>query len=161
MSHIRIAFLLTVVFTVALRLQQPRVRRSGPCRHGRGLLRGTSDGVCHLNGVVSSGPQLTNRLTTTPAQIWSLVAADGTMWAGTGGDGRVMGFVRANLKNGLRRRREQRVRYCPSGHARLRRDESGREGMRIDGAPRRARFDPAESHLGADCDATEAVGRHG
>ncbi len=39
-----------------------------------------------------AGPQLTNRLTTsTPAQIWSLAAApDGTLWAGTGGDGRVI-----------------------------------------------------------------------
>jgi hypothetical protein len=56
------------------------------------LLRGTSDGVLiDRNGAITAGPQLTNRLTSTPAQIWSLAAgADGTLWAGTGGDGRVI-----------------------------------------------------------------------
>src|SRR5206468_1120362 len=56
------------------------------------LLRGTSDGVfVSLDGIVTPGPQLTSRLTTTPAQIWSLAAApDGTLWAGTGGDGRLL-----------------------------------------------------------------------
>jgi hypothetical protein len=56
------------------------------------LLKGTSDGVyVSLSGVVIPGPALTNRLTTTPAQIWSLARAqDGTLWAGTGGDGRVI-----------------------------------------------------------------------
>jgi hypothetical protein len=44
-----------------------------------------------LNGVLTAGPQLANRLTTAPAQIWSLAAgADGSLWAGTGGDGRVI-----------------------------------------------------------------------
>ena len=56
------------------------------------FLRGTSDGVyVSLNGVVSAGPQLSNRLTTTAPQIWSLAEApDGTLYAGTGGDGRVI-----------------------------------------------------------------------
>jgi hypothetical protein len=56
------------------------------------LLRGTSDGVyVSLSGVVTAGPDLTNRLTSAPAQVWSLAAApDGTIWAGTGGDGRVI-----------------------------------------------------------------------
>ena len=56
------------------------------------LLRGTSDGVyVSLSGVVTPGPQLTSRLSSTPAQIWSLASsADGTIWAGTGGDGRVI-----------------------------------------------------------------------
>jgi sugar lactone lactonase YvrE len=56
------------------------------------LLRGTSEGVyVSLSGVVTAGPELTNRLASTPAQIWSLVsAADGTIWAGTGGDGRII-----------------------------------------------------------------------
>jgi hypothetical protein len=56
------------------------------------LLKGTSDGVyVSLSGVVTPGPALTNRLTTTPAQIWSAARAqDGTIWAGTGGDGRVV-----------------------------------------------------------------------
>ena len=56
------------------------------------LLKGTSDGVTvGLDGAITAGPQLTNRLTTTPAQVWSLAtASDGTLWAGTGGDGRLI-----------------------------------------------------------------------
>ena len=56
------------------------------------LLRGTSSGMLvGLDGVVTLGPQLTPRLTSTPAQVWSLAAgADGTIWAGTGGDGRLL-----------------------------------------------------------------------
>jgi hypothetical protein len=56
------------------------------------LLKGTSDGVLiDRNGTLSAGPRLTNVLTSTPAQIWCLgVGADNTLWAGTGGDGRVI-----------------------------------------------------------------------
>lgn len=56
------------------------------------LVKGTSDGVyVGLSGVVMPGPTLTSRLTTTPAQIWSIARAeDGTLWAGTGSDGRVI-----------------------------------------------------------------------
>ena len=56
------------------------------------LLKGTSTGVSvGLDGVLTAGPQMTARLTTTPAQVWCLAqAADGTIWAGTGGDGRVI-----------------------------------------------------------------------
>jgi hypothetical protein len=56
------------------------------------LLRGTSSGMLvGLDGIVTLGPQLTPRLTSTPAQVWSLSAgADGTIWAGTGGDGRLL-----------------------------------------------------------------------
>src|SRR6188474_1945068 len=56
------------------------------------FLKGTSDGVyVNLTGVVTAGPQLTSRLTSTPAQVWSLTqAGDGTFWAGTGADGRVI-----------------------------------------------------------------------
>ncbi len=58
----------------------------------RDLLEGTSDGTyIQLNGVLTAGPRLTNRLTSTPAQIWSLLQhPDGSTWAGTGGDGRVI-----------------------------------------------------------------------
>ena len=56
------------------------------------LLKGTSNGVYITSeGSVMAGPRLTNRVTTAPAQIWSLaVGADDTLWAGTGGDGRVL-----------------------------------------------------------------------
>jgi hypothetical protein len=58
----------------------------------RDLLQGKSEGtLIQLNGVVTAGPQLTNRLTSTPAQIWSLLQrTDGSTWAGTGGDGRII-----------------------------------------------------------------------
>jgi hypothetical protein len=56
------------------------------------FLRGTSEGVfVSLEGIVSAGPQLTSRLTSATPQVWSLVEGpDGTLWAGTGGDGRVL-----------------------------------------------------------------------
>jgi hypothetical protein len=56
------------------------------------FLKGTSDGVfVSLEGVLSPGPAFANRLTSTPAQIWSLTeSADGTVWAGTGGDGKLL-----------------------------------------------------------------------
>ena len=56
------------------------------------FLRGRSDGVyVSLEGVLTAGPELSSRLTSAPAQIWSLTAGpDGTLWAGTGGDGRVI-----------------------------------------------------------------------
>jgi hypothetical protein len=57
------------------------------------LLAGKSEGVfVSLDGVVTAGPRLTNRLTSAPAQIWSVAqGADGTLWAGTGGgEGRVL-----------------------------------------------------------------------
>jgi hypothetical protein len=56
------------------------------------FLKGRSEGVyVSLEGVVTAGPALTNRLTSTPGQVWSLAqGSDGTLWAGTGGDGRVL-----------------------------------------------------------------------
>ena len=56
------------------------------------FLRGTSDGVfVTLGGSVTAGPVLTNRLSSTPAQIWTTAqGADGALWAGTGGDGRLV-----------------------------------------------------------------------
>ena len=56
------------------------------------FLKGTSDGIfVSLEGVLSPGPAFANRLTSTPAQIWSVTeSADGTIWAGTGGDGKLL-----------------------------------------------------------------------
>lgn len=56
------------------------------------FLRGTSDGVSvSSQGVLTAGPSLVNRLKKTSPQVWSVAeAADGTVWAGTGGDGRVI-----------------------------------------------------------------------
>ena len=56
------------------------------------FLKGTSDGVfISLEGVLSPGPALANRLTSTPAQVWSITeSSDGTLYAGTGGDGKLL-----------------------------------------------------------------------
>ena len=56
------------------------------------FLRGTSEGVSvSSQGILTMGPHLASRLTATQPQVWSLAeAADGTLWAGTGGDGRVL-----------------------------------------------------------------------
>jgi hypothetical protein len=56
------------------------------------FLKGTSDGVyVSLDGILTPGPAMTSRLTSAPAQIWSLAeSGDGTLWAGTGGDGKVL-----------------------------------------------------------------------
>jgi len=56
------------------------------------FLKGTSDGVfVSAEGVLRPGPALSNRLTSTPAQVWSVAeGSDGTLWAGTGGDGKVL-----------------------------------------------------------------------
>ena len=77
------------------------VRASGPVfwtvASAGEFLRGTSDGVfVSRDGVVTAGPQIVSRLKSTPAQVWSLAeTSDGTLWAGTGGDGRVL-----RLRNG-------------------------------------------------------------
>jgi sugar lactone lactonase YvrE len=85
-----------LVLALAFAAAAPLAWTSGPTfwtiATAADFLRGTSDGVyVSLNGVVSAGPQLSNRLTTTAPQIWSLAEApDGTLYAGTGGDGRVL-----------------------------------------------------------------------
>lgn len=72
------------------------VRASGPAfwviATSGELLKGTSNGVYITSeGSVMAGPRLTNRVATAPAQVWSLaVGPDDTLWAGTGGDGRVL-----------------------------------------------------------------------
>lgn len=88
-----VLFLLTATIVAALTSVLPA---SGPTfwtvATAAEFLRGTSDGVyVTLGGVLTAGPQATNRLSTAPAQIWSIVSTpDGTVWAGTGGDGRVI-----------------------------------------------------------------------
>jgi hypothetical protein len=56
------------------------------------FLAGRSDGVVvSEDGVLSPGPALASRLTSAPPQVWALAAQpDGTIWAGTGGDGNVL-----------------------------------------------------------------------
>lgn len=93
---IRRSLLLTCALAAFLAAGTLLLHASGPAFWTIGttaeLLKGTSDGVLiDRNGTITAGPMLANRLTSTPAQIWSLGAgADGTLWAGTGGDGRVI-----------------------------------------------------------------------
>ncbi len=56
------------------------------------FVAGRSDGVfISREGVVTPGPRLTNRLQSAPPQVWALAGGpDGTLWAGTGGDGHVL-----------------------------------------------------------------------
>jgi hypothetical protein len=92
MSHIRPLILACLLVSGVGVL----VHASGPTfwtiANAADFLKGTSDGVfISLNGTLTAGPQLTNRLTSTPAQVWSLATAgDGSLLAGAGGDGRVM-----------------------------------------------------------------------
>ncbi len=85
-----------VLIVAALTIATPALLASGPVfwtiATSAELLKGTSTGVIvDVDGAITAGPQMTPRLTTTPAQVWSLAAAsDGTLWAGTGGDGRVI-----------------------------------------------------------------------
>jgi hypothetical protein len=85
-----------VAVVAAAMLAAPYLEASGPTFWTTAtpaeFLRGTSDGVfVSLTGTLTAGPELTSRLTSTPAQVWSVAqAADGSLWAGTGGDGRVI-----------------------------------------------------------------------
>jgi hypothetical protein len=95
MTYIRsllLCLLAALVLTPALHASGPTFWTTATAAD---FLEGTSDGVfVSLNGTVTAGPQLTNRLTSTPAQIWSLATGgDGSIWAGTGGDGRVIRLV--------------------------------------------------------------------
>ena len=103
--------------------------------------------------MLSAGPALTNRLTSAPPQVWSLAeAADGTLWAGTGGDGRLL-RLRPGAGSGKRRpstptrRRSSR---SPRRHPRVCRIEPGRPGLRDRGRrPARPFFDPDEKYIWA------------
>lgn len=97
MAHIRFPLLsIRVCLAAALVGATVTLSASGPTfwttATAAEFLKGTSDGVfVSLNGTLTAGPMLTSRLATTPAQVWSLaVTSDGAVWAGTGGDGRVV-----------------------------------------------------------------------
>ena len=93
MMRIRVRWVLLMIL---IGLGVAPTRASGPSfwtvATATEFLKGTSDGVSiSSQGILTVGPLLTNRLTSTAPQVWSLVeGADGTMWAGTGGDGRVV-----------------------------------------------------------------------
>ncbi|HWB15542.1 MAG TPA: WD40 repeat domain-containing protein [Vicinamibacterales bacterium] len=96
LPHRRLSALSWIAAAAGIALSVATLAASGPTFWTVGtaadLLKGRSDGVyVSTAGVLTAGPDLSSRLTSTLAQIWSLIQApDGTLWAGTGGDGRVI-----------------------------------------------------------------------
>lgn len=117
------------------------------------LLKGKSDGVIvGLDGAITAGPQMTSRLTTTPAQVWSLAAApDGTLWAGTGGDGRLVRMKPGQAEETIYTAQEKNVFAIAVSGARVF-FATGPEGRVyiVDGtAAPRVFFDPTEKYIWA------------
>jgi hypothetical protein len=96
MRHLNRPLLPVVVLCLFVAVLAARTRASGPAfwtvATAADFLRGQSDGVyVSLTGVLTAGPQLTSRLSSTPAQVWSLASGpDGTLYAGTGGEGKLL-----------------------------------------------------------------------
>ncbi len=117
------------------------------------FLEGRSDGVyVSLSGTVAAGPELTSRLSSTPAQIWSLAqAADGTLWAGTGGDGRLIRVRPGQSEETVFDAEENNIFAIAIGGNRVYAASSpdGKVYV-IDGSgPARVLFDPAEKYIWA------------
>jgi len=125
------------------------------------LLKGTSEGVLiDRSGTITVGPRLTNLLTSAPAQIWSLAAGpDNTLWAGTGGDGRVIRVRPGQREETVFDAEENNVFALAVSGTRLY-AATGPDGKVyvIDGnAPARPFFDPEEKYIWAL--AVDATGR--
>ncbi len=119
----------------------------------RDFLEGTSDGTyIQLNGVLTAGPRLTNRLSSTPAQIWSLLQQpDGTLWAGTGGDGRVIRLRPGQAEQTVFDSEETNVFALAAAGNRLFAATSpdGRVYVIEGDSPARPFFDPTEKYIWA------------
>ena len=117
------------------------------------FLKGTSDGVyVSLDGVLTAGPLLTNRLTSTPAQIWSLAEGpDGTLWAGTGGDGRLLRMRRGQREEVAFDADENNIFAVAVSGTRIYAATSpdGRVYVIEGNAPARPFFDPEEKYIWA------------
>jgi hypothetical protein len=132
-------------------------RASGPVfwtvANAAEFLKGTSDGVfVSLEGVLSPGPGLTNRLTSAPAQIWSIAeSSDGTIWAGTGGDGRVLRLRGTQPEQTVFDADESNIfALAVSGNRVYAASSPDGRVYVLDGdAPPRAFFDPAEKYIWA------------
>ena len=155
MSYARTLTLLVLVVLVGT-VAAPSLLASGPTfwttATAADFLKGTSDGVyVNLNGVVTAGPQLTNRLTTTPAQVWSAVeTADGTLWVGTGADGRVIRIRAGQPEQTVFDSNENNVFALAVSGARVY-AATGPDGQvyAIEGDAARPFFDPAEKYIWA------------
>jgi hypothetical protein len=117
------------------------------------LLKGTSDGVfISLSGTVTAGPPLTNRLTSTPAQIWSLAqSSDGTLWAGTGGDGHVLRLRNGQPEESVFDATEANVFAVTTSGSRVYAATSpdGKVYVLENNTPARVFFDPQEKYIWA------------
>jgi sugar lactone lactonase YvrE len=125
------------------------------------FLRGTSDGVyVSLEGVVTAGPQVTSRLASAPPQIWSLAEGpDGTLWAGTGGDGRLLRLRQGQNEETAFDADESNIfAIAVAGQRTYAASSPDGRVYVIDGAaPARPFFDPQEKYIWAL--ATDAAGR--
>jgi hypothetical protein len=129
------------------------------------FLKGTSEGVyVSLTGTVTAGPSLTNRLTSTPAQIWSLASGDsGVLYAGTGGDGRVIRLREGQPEETLFDSEESNVFAMATSGSRVFAATSpdGKVYLIEGETPARVFFDPTETYiwaLAADADGRLWVG---
>jgi WD40 repeat protein len=117
------------------------------------FLRGTSDGVfVSLEGIVTAGPQLTNRLSGAAPQVWSLAEGpDGTLWAGTGGDGRVLRFRPGRNEEVAFDAEESNIFALAVSGSRVYAASSpdGRVYVIDGGSPARPFFDPEEKYIWA------------
>ncbi len=117
------------------------------------FLKGTSDGVfISLQGVLSPGPAFANRLTSTPAQVWSAAeSADGTVWAGTGGDGRLLRIRAGQPESTAFDAEEPNIFAVAASGNRVYAASSpdGRVYVIEGNAPARAFFDPEEKYIWA------------
>jgi hypothetical protein len=125
------------------------------------FLKGTSEGVyVSLSGTLTAGPELTNRLTSTPAQIWSLAeGADGVLWAGTGGDGRVIRLRQGQPEETVFDAEENNVFAIATSGSRVFAATSpdGKVYVIEGDSPARVFFDPTETYIWAL--AADAEGR--
>ncbi len=143
-----------VAAVVAATSVSPRpVRCSGPWRPRPSFSRAPRT-ASSSGSTARSRPALrpTARLTTTPAQIWSLAAApDGTLWAGTGGDGRVIRLRPGQAEETVFTAEEKNIFAIATSGTRVY-FATGPEGKVyvIDGtAAPRVFFDPSEKYIWA------------
>ena len=117
------------------------------------FLKGTSDGIyVSRDGVVTAGPELTSRLSSTPAQVWSLAeAGDGTIWAGTGGDGRLLRLRPGQIEETVFDSAQSHIFAVAVSASRVYAATSpdGRVYVIEGSAPARPFFDPAEKYIWA------------
>lgn len=147
----------TILLLTFVGVSAATTRASGPTfwtvATSADFLQGTSDGVSiSAHGVLTAGPQLTNRLNTSPAQVWSVAeTADGTIWAGTGGDGKLLRLRQGQPEEVAFDAEEANVFAVAVSGTRVYAATSpdGRVYVLDGAAPARPFFDPSEKYIWA------------